>query len=146
MTAQAKRWSLIALCGLPVLLLASRSFYFQQLFFAFLLFAMAFLILLLMAGVAVGVWVLYARGLVYLATRTANQGRRAMPIVRAMVLWLAPTVTRTAGAASAAQQVLGYPFAGRLRGWLSSFQLYASHFREEAERAVKHLRLLLKQS
>jgi hypothetical protein len=146
MTAQAKRRSLIAVCGLPVLVLASRSFYFQELFFAFLLFAMAFAILLLMAGVAVGMWVLYARGLVYLATRTANQGRRAMPMVRAMVLWLAPTVTRTAGAASAVQQVLLYPFGSRLRGWLNSLQLDAYHFRGEAERAVKHLRLLLKQS
>ena len=146
MTAQAKRRALIALCGLPVLALAFRSFYFQELFFAFLLFALAFLVLLLAAGLAVAAWTLYARAVVYLATRTAEQGRRAMPIVRAMALWLAPTVTRTAGAVSAAQDILLSPFGGRLRVWLKSFRLDASHFREEAERAVKHLRLLLKQS
>jgi len=146
MTAQAKRRTLIALCGLPVLVLAFQSFYFQELFFAFLLFAMAFLVLLVMAGIAVAAWIVYARAVVYVATRTAQQGRRAMPIMRAMVLWLAPTVMKTAGAVSAAQQVLLFPFGGRLRVWLKSFQFDASHFREDAERAVKHLRLLLKQS
>ena len=105
-----------------------------------------FLILLLMAGAAVGVWMLYARAVVYLATRTARQGQRALPAARATVLWLAPTVIRSAGAVSSAQQILFYPFSGPLRGWLRSFRLDASHFREDAERAVKHLRLLLKQS
>lgn len=146
MTAQAKRRALIALCGPPVLVLAFQSFYFQELFFAFLLFALAFLVLLLTAGIAAAAWILYARAVVYLATRTAEQGRRAMPIVRAMALWLAPTVSRTAGAVSAAQEVLLYPFGSRLRVWLKSFRLDASHVREDAERAVKHLRLLLKQS
>ena len=146
MTAQAKRRTLIALCGLPATALASRSFYFQELFFAFLLFAMAFLAFLLVAGLAVGVWLFYARGVVYLATRTAQQGRHAMPLVRAVVLWLAPTVTRTAGAASGAQEILFYPFGGALRRWLKSFRLDASHVRDDAERAVKHLRLRLKQS
>ena len=146
MTTQAKRRTLIALCGLPATVLASRSFYFQELFFAFLLFAMLFLVLMLMAAIAVGVWLLYARGVVYLATRTAQQGRHAMPLVRAMVLWLAPTLTRTAGAISGAQGILLYPFGGAFRGWLKSFQLDAFHFRDDAERAVKHLRLRLKQS
>jgi hypothetical protein len=146
MTAQAKRRTLMALCGLLVTVLASRVFYLQELFFAFLLFAMAFLVFLLMAAVAVGVWLLYARTVVYLATRTVKQGRHALPLVRAMVLWLAPTVTKTAGAVSGAQQILLYPFGDPLRGWLRSFRLDASHFREDAERAVRHLRLLLKQS
>ena len=146
MTTQAKRRTLIALCGLPATVLASRSFYFQELFFAFLLFAMVFLFLLLGAGLMVGMWVLYARAVVYLATRTAQQGRHAIPLIRAFVLWLAPTVTRTAGALSEAQEILFYPFGGALRRWLKSFRLDASHFREDAERAVKHLRLRLKQS
>ena len=149
MTAQAKRRTLKVLlvaCGVPATVSAFRSFYFQELFFAFLLFAIVFLILLLMAGAAVGVWMLYARAVVYLATRTARQGERALPAARATVLWLAPTVIRSAGAVSSAQQILFYPFSGPLRGWLRSFRLDASHFREDAERAVKHLRLLLKQS
>jgi hypothetical protein len=149
MTAQAKQRTLKVLlvaCGIPATVFALRSFYFQELFFAFLLFAMLFLVLLLVAGAAVGVWMLYARAVVYLATRTARQGQRALPAARATVLWLAPTVIRSAGAVSSAQQILAYPFAGPLRSWLRSFRLDASHFREDAERAVKHLRLLLKQS
>jgi hypothetical protein len=149
MTAQAKQRTLKVLlvaCGIPATVFAFRSFYFQELVFAFLLFAMLFLVLLLVAGLAVGVWLLYARAVVYLATRTARQGQRALPAARATVLWLAPTVIRSAGAVSSAQQILFYPFAGPLRGWLRSFRLDASHFREDAERAVKHLRLLLKQS
>lgn len=149
MTAQAKRRALKALlvaCGIPATVFAFRSFYFQELFFAFLLFALVFLILMLMAAIAVGVWLLYARAVVFLATRTARQGRRAVPAARALVLWLAPTVIKTAGAVSSTQQILLYPFAGPLRGWLRSFRLDASHIRENAERAAKHLRLLLKQS
>lgn len=149
MTAEAKRRALKVLlvaCGIPATVFASRSFYFQELFFAFLLFAMAFLILLLAAGVAVGVWMLYARAVVYLAARTARQGHRALPAARATVLWLTPTVIRSAGAVSSVQRTLFYPLAGPLRRWLHSFRLDASHFREDAERAVKHLRLLLKQS
>jgi hypothetical protein len=149
MTPQAKQRTLRVLlvaCGIPATFFAFRSFYFQELFFAFLLFAMLFLVLLLVAGVAVGVWLLYARAVVYLATRTARQGQRALPAARATVLWLAPTVIRSAGAVSSAQKIVFYPFVGPLRGWLRSFRLDASHFREDAERAVKHLRLLLKQS
>jgi hypothetical protein len=149
MTAQAKRRTLKALlvaCGIPATVFAFRSFYFQELFFAFLLFAFVFLILLLTAALAVGAWMLYARAVVYLANRTAAQGRHALPLFRALVLWLAPTITKTAGFVSGAPQILLYPFGGPLRGWLRSFHLDASHFREDAERAVKHLRLLLKQS
>lgn len=149
MTSQAKRRTLqvsLVACGIPATVFAFRSFYFQELFFAFLLFAMAFAALLLLAAIAVGVWMLYARAVVYLATRTARQGQRALPAARATVLWLAPTVIKTAGAVSSAQQIMFYPFAGSLRRWLDSFRLDASHFRQDAERAVKHLRLLLKQS
>lgn len=145
---RSKTWLriLIAVCALPATVFAFRSFYFQELFFAFLLFAIVFLILLLIAAFAVGAWMVYARAVVYLATRTAEQGRHALPLFRALVLWLAPTVTKRAGFVSEAQQILLYPFGSPLRGWLRSFRLDASHFREEAERAVKHLRLLLKQS
>lgn len=140
------RLTLLVICGIPAAVFTLRSFYFQELFFAFLLFAMAFLVLLLMAAIAVGAWMLYARGVVYLATRTAEQGRHALPLFRALVLWLAPTVTKTAGFVSEAQQILLYPFGSPLRRWLHSFRMDASHFREDAERAAKHLRLLLKQS
>lgn len=145
---RSKTWwrILIAVCAIPAVILAFRSFYFQELFFAFLLFAIAFLILALMAGIAVGVWMLYARTVVFLATRTAKQGQRALPAARATVLWLAPTVIRSADAVSSAQQVVFYPLAGPMRRWLHSFRLDASHFRNDAERAAKHLRLLLKQS
>ena len=149
MSAQAKRYTqkiLLVACGIPATVFAFRSFYFQELFFAFLLFAIVFLILLLAAGLAVGAWMLYARAVVYLATRTAEQGRHALPLFRALVLWLAPSVTRTAEFVSEAQQLLLYPFGSPLRGWLRSFHVDASHFRDDAERAVKHLRLLLKQS
>jgi len=149
MTAQAKRRTLKALlvaCGLPVTVFAFRFFYFQELFFAFLLFAMVFWFLLLVAGLVVGVWMLYSRAIVYLAKRTARQGQRALPAARATVLWLAPTVIKTAEAVSSAQLILFYPFAGPLRGWLRSFRMDASHFREDAERTVKHLRLLSRQS
>lgn len=148
MTAEAKRRTLkvlLIVCGIPVTLFAFRSFYLQELFFAFLLFAIVFLILLLIAALAVGAWMLYARAVVFLATRTAQQGRHALPLFRALVLRLAPTITKTARFVSEAQHLL-YPFGSPLRGWLRSFRLDASHFREEAERAVKHLRLLLRQS
>ncbi|HEY6946918.1 MAG TPA: hypothetical protein VI431_17400 [Candidatus Acidoferrum sp.] len=146
MEPQTKRRMLIALCGLLVTVFALRSFYFQELFFAFLLFAILFLLLLLMAGLAVGLWMLYAHAVVYVATRTAKQGQRAMPLARVLVLWLAPTVTKTAGAVSAGQRILFYPFGDPLHRWLRSLSLDASQFRADADRAVKHLRLLLKQS
>jgi hypothetical protein len=146
MRSKTRRRTLIAVCAIPAAILAYRSFYFQELFFAFLLFAMVFLILLLTAAIAVGIWMVYVRAMVYLATHTAEQGRHALPLFRALVLWLAPTVTKTAGLASAVQQAFFYPFGGALRGWLKSFHMDASHFREDAERAAKHLRLLLKQS
>lgn len=149
MTARAKRRTLqilLVACGIPATVFAFRSFYFQELFFAFLLFAMAFAAVLLMAAIAVCLWMLYARAVVYLATRTARQGRRALPAARATVLFLAPTVIRTAGAVSSAQETVFSPLAGPMRRWLYSFRLDASHFRDDAERAVKHLRLLLKQS
>jgi hypothetical protein len=47
---------------------------------------------------------------------------------------------------SAGQQILFYPFRGLMRGWLQSLRLDASHFREDAEHAVKQMRLRPKQS
>ena len=146
MTAQTKRRALIAACGLLATVLASRIFYFQELFFAFLLFAAGFLILVLLAGLAACLWLLWARGMVYLATRVAEQGHGALPLLRVLVLWLAPTVARTAEVVSAGQHILFYPLRGLTHGWLQSFRHDAVHLREEAGRAAKHLRLLLKQS
>ena len=146
MTAQIKRRALILAFGLLAVVLASRVFYFQELFFAFLLFAALFLFFLFAAGLAFGLWFLYARLVVYLAARAVKQGHQALPLLRILVLWLAPTVAKTAEAVSASQQVLFYPFRGLLRGWLHSLRFDASHFRADAERAIKHLRLPLKQS
>ncbi|PYT79879.1 MAG: hypothetical protein DMG40_14720 [Acidobacteria bacterium] len=146
MSPQAKRPALVAACGLLVTVLASRSFYFQELFFAFLLFAIVFLVLWLLAGLVVVVWMLYARAVVYLATRTVRQAQRTLPVFQAVVLWLAPMVTKSAGLASAGRWVLLHPLGGWLREGARSFRLEGSHFREDAQRAVKHLRLLLKQS
>lgn len=142
MGPKAKRRTLLAASGLLATALVFRSFYFQELFFAFLLFALGFVILLLAAGLAVGLWFVYARTVVFLATRTVEQGHHALPLLRVLVLWLAPTVTKTATAVSAGLQILFYPFSG----WLRSLRLDASHLREDAERAAKHLRLLLKQT
>ena len=142
MKPQTRRRTLIAAFGLLLTVLASRIFYFQELFFAFLFFAAGFLILLLTASLAVVLWLLYARGVVYFATQVVEQGHHALPLLRAVVLWLAPTVTKTAGAISVGQQVLFYPFSA----WLRSLRLDASRLREDAERAAKYLRLHLKQS
>lgn len=146
MGPKAKRRTLIGACGLLATVFAFRNFYFQELFFAFLLFAITYVIFLAVVGLAAGLWFLYARGVVYLASRAAEQGHHALPVLRVLVLWLAPSVTKTAGAVSAGQQVLFYPFGGILQRWLKSFRLDAAHFREHAERAARHLRLHLKQS
>jgi hypothetical protein len=146
MTAQTKRRTLLAACGLLVTVLASRVFYIQELFFAFLFFAMVYFAILLVVGLGFGLWFLYARGVVFLAVHAAKQGRNALPLLRIFVLCLAPTVTKTAVAVSGAQQALFYPFRGLMRGWLQSFRIDAAQFRDDAERALKHLRLRLKQS
>jgi hypothetical protein len=144
MSPQAKKRTLVVACGLLVTLLGSRVFYFQELFFALLLFAGLFFILLLLACIVAGVWMLYEKGMVYLANWTVKQGHRAIPPMRAMVLSLTPTVKKTAELASAGQQILFDPSSGKLQKWLRSFRTDASHFRSDAERAIKHLRLLLK--
>src|SRR5260370_41732544 len=122
MTAQVKRRALIAACGLLVAVLASRVFYFQELFFAFLLFAAAYLIFLVLAALAVGLWLLYARGVVYLATRAAEQGHQALPLVRVLVLWLAPTAPRPAAAGFVGHPFLFYPFRRLMRAPGASFR------------------------
>jgi hypothetical protein len=146
MRAQVRWGALIAACGLLVAVLASRVFYFQELFFAFLLFAAVYLVFLVLAAIALGFWWLYARSVVYLANRAAAQGHRALPLARVLVLWLAPTVARTAEVVSAGQHILFYPFRSWMQGWLHSLRLDASQFRVDAEHAVKHLRLRPKQS
>ena len=82
----------------------------------------------------------------FLAARAVKEGHRALPLLRVVVLWLAPTVARTAEAVAAGQQILLYPLGGLLHGWLRSFRMDAAHLREDAEHAAKHLRLPLKQS
>jgi hypothetical protein len=139
-----KRRALICAFGLLLAVLASRVFYIQELFFAFLFFALAYLLLLLVVAVVFCVLYLYARGTTYLAVRISAQGHRALPLFRVLVLWFAPTVTEIVEVLSIGQSILFYPFSGLLQGWSQSFRRDVSHFREDTERAVKHLRLLLK--
>lgn len=146
MAARTKQRALLAAFGFLVVVVVWQVFYFQELFFAFLLFASGFLLLLLAAGLLYGLWFAYSRTVVYLVSRAVDEGHHAIPHLRILILWLAPTVTRTAGAVSAGQQALFYPFRGLAVGWMRSLQLDAVQFRSDAERAVKHLRLLLRHS
>src|SRR5689334_3334225 len=118
MSARTKRRALLAGCGFLAAVLAWQVFYFQELFFAFLLFAIGFLSLLLAGGLLYGLWFVYSRTVVYLASRAVNEGHHALPQLRILILMLAPTVTRTAGAVSAGQQALLYPFRDLARGWI----------------------------
>lgn len=145
MSPQAKKRTLIAACGLLVTVLASRVFYLQELFFALLLFAGAFSVLLLLACIVTMVWMLYVKAVMYLAAWTVKQGHRALLPLRT-ILDEAPTISQTAGVASAPRHTLFYLFGNSLRSLLRSLRQDASHFRADAERAVKHLRLLLKHS
>lgn len=145
MSPQAKKRTLIAACGLLVTVLASRVFYLQELFFALLLFAGAFSVLLLLACIVTMVWMLYVKAVMFLAAWTVKQGHRALLPLRT-ILDEAPTISQTAGVASAPRHTLFYLFGNSLRSLLRSLRQHASHFRADAERAVKHLRLLLKHS
>lgn len=145
MSPQAKKRTLIAACGLLVTVLASRVFYLQELFFALLLFAGAFSVLLLLACIVTMVWMLYVKAVMFLAAWTVKQGHRALLPLRT-ILDEAPTISQTAGVASAPRHTLFYLFGNSLRSLLRSLRQDASHFRADAERAVKHLRLLLKHS
>ncbi len=136
--------ALICACGLLVAVLAFRVFYIQELFFAFLFFAIVFLLLLLMAAAVFCVLYAYAKGMAYLAVRISAQEHHALPLFRILVLWFAPTVTRTAQALLLAHRILFFPFYGLVREWSQSFRRDVSQFREDTERAVKHLRILLK--
>ena len=146
MSLQAKKCMLIAACGLLVTVFASRIFYFQELFFALLLFAGVFFVLLLLACIVAGMWMLYQETVNYLAAWAVKQGHRAWPPLRASLLELAPRITETAGIVSAARHTLVYAFGSSLRGWVRSLRLDASRFRADAESAGKHLRLPLKPS
>ena len=139
-----KRRALICACGLLLAVLAFRVFFIQELFFAFLFFALAYLLLLLLVAVVFCTLYLYARGITYLAVRISAQGHRALPVFRVLVLWFAPTVTEIVEVLSVGQRILFYPFYGLFRGWSQSLRRDVSQFREDTERAVKHLRLLLK--
>ncbi len=136
--------ALICACGLLVAVLAFRFFYIQELFFAFLFFAIAFLCLLLMAAAVFCLLYVYVKGTTFLAVRVSAQGHRALPLFRIMVLWMAPAATKTAQALLLAHRILLYPFYGLAREWSQSFRRDVSQFREDTERAAKHLRFLLK--
>jgi len=146
MSPQAKKGTLIAACGLLVTVLAWRVFYFQELFFAFLLFAGVFFILLLLACIVTGVWMLYAKAVMYLAAWMVKQGHRALLPFRTRPFEQAPTITEPTGIASAPRHTRFYLFGNSLHGMLQSLRQDTSHFRADAERAVKHLRLLLRHS
>jgi hypothetical protein len=146
MAAQAQKRTLIAVCGLLVTVLASQVFYFQELFFALLLFAGVFFVLLFLACIVAGVWMFYEKAVNSFAAWTVRQGHRALLSLRARLLELAPTISRTAGIVSAGRHTLSYAFGSSLRGWAQSLRLDASHVRADTERAVKHLRVPLKQS
>ncbi len=133
-------------CGILVAVLAFRVFYFQELFFAFLLFTTAYLLLLLLVAVVLCLLYAYVRGVTYVAARASVQGRRTLPLLRVLVLWLAPTVTTTAHVLLVCQRLLSYPFQGLMQGWLRSFRFDAVQLRQDAERALKDLRLRVKQS
>src|SRR5258708_22416742 len=122
--------ALICACGLLVAVLAFRVFYIQELFFAFLFFAIVFLLLLLMAAAVFCVLYAYAKGMAYLAVRINAQGHHALPMVRILVLWLAPTVTRTAQALLLAQWILFFPFYCPVHDWPQSFRPDLSPFRQ----------------
>ena len=139
-----KQRALICACGLLLAVLAFRVFYIQELFFAFLFFALAYLLLLLLVAVVFCVLYLYARGMAYLAVSISVQGHRALPVFRILVLWFAPTVTEIVEVLSVGQRILFYPFHGLLHGWSQSLRRDVFQFREDTERGVKHLRLLLK--
>ena len=139
------KWrALIGACGFLLAALAFRVFYIQELFFAFVFFAMAFLLLLLLVAAVFCALYLYARGMAYLAVRISAEGHRALPLFRVLVLWLAPTVASAAQALLLMHHILIYPFYGLLHRWSQSFRRDVSQFREDTERAIKHLRVLLK--
>jgi hypothetical protein len=139
-----KNRALICACGLLLSVLAFRVFYIQEMFFAFLFFALAYLLLLLLVATVFCVLYLYAKGISYLAVRISAQGHRALPVFRVLVLWLAPTVTEIVEVLSVGQRLPFYPFYGLLRGWSQSFRRDVSQFREDTDRALKQLRLRLK--
>lgn len=139
-----KQRALICACGLLLAVLAFRVFYVQELFFAFLFFALAYLLLLVLVAVAFCVLYLYARGMTYLAVSISAQGHRALPAFRVVLLWFAPTVTEIVEVLSVGQRILLYPFHGLLRGWSQSLPRDVFQFRDDTDRALKHLRFLLK--
>jgi len=144
--AMSRRRALKWACGLLVAVFAFRIFYFQELFFAFLLFAAGYLVLLLLVGVVLCFWDLYARGMASLAAPVDAQCHRVLPLLRVLVLWLAPTATKAGSALLMCLHVLFGPIQGFTQGWLQSFRVDAAQFRKDTEKAVKQLRLLLKQS
>src|SRR2546425_12501017 len=119
-------------CGILVAVLAFRVFYFQELFFAFLLFTTAYLLLLLLVAVVLCLLYAYVRGVTYVAAGASVQGRRTLPLLRVLGLWLAPTVTPTAHVLLVCQRLLSYPLPGLMQGWLRSFWFHPAPLRQDA--------------
>src|SRR5947209_9342449 len=92
--AMTKGRALFGACGFLLAALAFRVFYIQELFFAFLLFAILFLLLLLLVAAVFSALYVYARGIAYITVRISAEGHRALPLFRVLVLWLAPTRTK----------------------------------------------------
>lgn len=110
MSSPAKKHTLIAACGLLATVPVWRVFYFQELFFALLLFAGVFFILLLLACIVAGVWMLYAKAVMYLAAWIVKQGHRALLLLRTRLFEQAPTITQSTGIASAPRHTTFYLF------------------------------------
>lgn len=89
---------------------------------------------------------LYAKAVMYLAAWMVKQGHRAMLSLRTRLFEQAPTITQTTGIASAPRHTRFYLFGNSLHGLLQTLRQDASQFRADAERAVKHLRLLMRHS
>src|SRR5438046_3738527 len=136
--------ALFGACGFLLDALAFRVFYIQELFFAFLLFAILFLLLLLLVAAVFSALYVYARGIAYITVRISAEGHRALPLIRVLALWLAPTRTKISQALLLAQHILFYPAYGLLHAWSQSFRRDVTQFRADTDAPVKHLRILVK--
>src|SRR5438093_13408812 len=87
--------ALFGACGFLLAVLAFRVFYIQELFFAFLLFAILFLLLLLLVAAVFCSLSAYARGLSYLVARSSADVSRALPLSSVLVLSISPTASNS---------------------------------------------------
>src|SRR5947199_6010702 len=111
--------ALIAACGLLLADLAFRVFYIQELFFAFLLFAIAYLLLLLLVAALFCALYVYARGMVYLAVRISAEGHRALPLFRVLSFGSPPQSPKRPKPCRSRSAFCFIPFMGCCTGGLS---------------------------